>query len=386
MVTTSVNLPSINIPFVDKQGRLSPIWHEFLRSFVAGSVAGTIVPPAAAHQVVAGNGLVGGGPISSDVPLRVGQGSGLVVNADDISVDIHSATYALGTLEDEILFSDVSDNNQIKRTKLSDVAGLSSPGGLDTYIQYNSSGSFAGNSGFTYDGVNTLSLGGVITINGSTFTTANNAGTNPFTFNVPGGSTASHFIFTQNTGSSDMPLELGSLAGSTDLVINSNRSAGAGTTQESRIKFQNKSVTKWTMGLEGSGSGSKFVFSVTGLNVGSVYNIDPTNSFFNIQTALVRLSVTGITASITQTQGQGALTGEINEISVCANINDTVTLPIAKVAGRHCTVMNHGAQTLKVFPASGGDLGAGLNTSTTIAAASRKVFIAYSATKWEPVI
>lgn len=92
-----------------------------------------------------------------------------------------------------------------------------------------------------------------------------------------------------------------------------------------------------------------------------------------------------ITASTTQTQGQGALTTEVNEISVCATANDTVTLPVA-IAGKACLVINNGAQTLQVFPASGDNLGAGVDTATTIVAGSRKYFVAFDSTNWEPVI
>lgn len=93
----------------------------------------------------------------------------------------------------------------------------------------------------------------------------------------------------------------------------------------------------------------------------------------------------GLTASTTQTQGNGVLTADINEISTCANVNDTVTLPTAS-AGRYCLVINNGAQTAQVFPASGDNLGAGVDTATTITAGSRKLFIAFDSTNWEPVI
>jgi len=92
----------------------------------------------------------------------------------------------------------------------------------------------------------------------------------------------------------------------------------------------------------------------------------------------------GITASTTQTQGQGALTSEINEVATCANVNDTVTLPTA-VAGRRVTVINNGAQTLQIFPASGDNLGAGVDTATTLAAGSVVTYVAYNSTNWEAV-
>jgi hypothetical protein len=92
-----------------------------------------------------------------------------------------------------------------------------------------------------------------------------------------------------------------------------------------------------------------------------------------------------VTASTTQTQGQGAITAEIVNVSVCANANDTVTLPTAK-AGIRCYIFNNGAQTLQIFPASGDNLGAGVDTAKTLAAGKQALFIAYDATNWQPVL
>jgi hypothetical protein len=90
----------------------------------------------------------------------------------------------------------------------------------------------------------------------------------------------------------------------------------------------------------------------------------------------------GITAGTTQTQGQGALTSDINEVSVCANANDVVTLPSA-VAGYRVTVANNGAQVLQVFPASGDQfLGGAVDASTTVNAAAIKSWVAVTATLW----
>lgn len=102
-------------------------------------------------------------------------------------------------------------------------------------------------------------------------------------------------------------------------------------------------------------------------------------------TGLIRHNVTaGITASTTQTQGNGALTAEVNEVATVANANDTVTLPSA-VAGYRVVIINNGANTLRIFPASGDDLGAGVDTSTTLAAGSNVVYQAYNATNWESI-
>jgi hypothetical protein len=91
--------------------------------------------------------------------------------------------------------------------------------------------------------------------------------------------------------------------------------------------------------------------------------------------------VAGITASTTQSQGQQVLTGEVNEVSTCANANDVVTLPAA-VAGRQIRIINNGAQTLQIFPNTDDDLGAGANNSTTLAATKVKTFQAYDTTNW----
>jgi hypothetical protein len=99
--------------------------------------------------------------------------------------------------------------------------------------------------------------------------------------------------------------------------------------------------------------------------------------------ALIKRDVNaGITASTTQSQGQRALTAEINEVATCANDNDVVTLPTA-VVGLRVMVINNGAKTLQIFPASGDDLGAGVNTSETLASGSNKTYQAYDVTNWE---
>ena len=97
-----------------------------------------------------------------------------------------------------------------------------------------------------------------------------------------------------------------------------------------------------------------------------------------VWTSLLRFSTqSGITASTTQTQGQQPLTRTINEISTCANANDVVTAP-ALEAGMPLTVINNGAQTLDVFPASGDDLGGGVDTAVSITAGNLAKFECYT--------
>lgn len=96
-----------------------------------------------------------------------------------------------------------------------------------------------------------------------------------------------------------------------------------------------------------------------------------------------RSTEAGITASTTQTQGQGPLTEEVNEVSTVANTGDTVTLPTA-AAGLKIVIVNNGANAMSIFPASGDDLGAGANTkmTTDLAAGDMAIFTAYDATNW----
>ena len=99
---------------------------------------------------------------------------------------------------------------------------------------------------------------------------------------------------------------------------------------------------------------------------------------------LLKTVTSGITASTTQTQGQGALTSDVNEVSTCANDNDTVTLPTAQ-SGMEVTVINNGAERLQIFPASSDNLGAGVDTATSVAPGVTVTFKSYDATNWERV-
>ena len=99
---------------------------------------------------------------------------------------------------------------------------------------------------------------------------------------------------------------------------------------------------------------------------------------------LRRVTVAAITASTTQTQGQQPLTADVNEVSVVANANDTVTMPPAQ-AGLTIKIINNGANTLQIFPASGDDATGGVDTGITLAAAGRLILTAYDGTTWENV-
>ncbi len=91
----------------------------------------------------------------------------------------------------------------------------------------------------------------------------------------------------------------------------------------------------------------------------------------------------GLTASVTQTQAGGLdLLSSYNEISTVANSGDALTAFVV-VGGVRLVVINNGANDLQLFPASGDDLGAGVDTSITIGAGAVGVFIGRDATNWD---
>lgn len=369
-MSISVNsIPSINVPFVDESGRINPIWHEFLRKFVSASVEAIEDNASATISITAGNGLTGGGDLTDDVTLTVGQGAGIAVNGDDIAVDIASQNQLQVTLEDELLVSDVSNNNTIGKTRVRDVAALASnPSGATSTIQFNDNGIFGGDANFTTDGLGSVNLVGDldvdnININGNNIISTNSNGDVGI---IPNGTGVIRVDKAIANTAGDSTSRCLSLAGNNLILY--------GVTNQSLISMGGSGG--WSI-QAASGQTVQFT-AATGILV-TALNLNMNDS------ALLRSVTAGITASTTQSQGNGALTTDINEISTCANANDTVTLPSA-IAGRHCLVINNGAQTLQVFPASGDNLGAGVNTSTTITAGSRKLFVAFDSTNYEPVI
>lgn len=94
-----------------------------------------------------------------------------------------------------------------------------------------------------------------------------------------------------------------------------------------------------------------------------------------------RSSVTGITASILQTQGEMELTADFNVIATVGTNDDSVTLPTAE-AVLAVIVVNAGSKKLQIWPNTDDDLGQGVNSSTTIASGSAIIFYCYDDTTW----
>ena len=363
---TSVNrIPSLNIPLTDKNGRINPVWYEFLRSFIAGATetsnsTGTVT----STSVVDGNGLVYG---DDDLTLNVGNGSGITVNADDVNVDITNAPYSKAQLSDEVLLSKPSDNNNIRKSKVEDIAALAGaePGGNDTEIQYNDGGLFAGDSNFTTDGSGNLTVDGTIDCSGDIDSRDIRL---TRVFGQP------HLLFDQTSGPAGIRFD--NQTGTFDPRIQSDGNGGF-------TLFADQSSGTRSLYFKSSGP-PWMVFTLDTGNTISMRDGDNGGVQISGECPVRRCTDNSNTASTTQSQGQGTLTGDYNVISTVANDDDTVTLPDA-FEGRHCTVINNGANRLQIFPESGDDLGEGTDTATTLNPGLSYTWIGLSGTTWHLV-
>jgi hypothetical protein len=90
----------------------------------------------------------------------------------------------------------------------------------------------------------------------------------------------------------------------------------------------------------------------------------------------------GQTADVGSAQGGLPITTGIIEISTVGTIGDSTTLPTA-AAGIIVRIINNGANACDVFPASGDNAGAGVDTAVSLAAGANITYVAYDATNWE---
>lgn len=92
----------------------------------------------------------------------------------------------------------------------------------------------------------------------------------------------------------------------------------------------------------------------------------------------------GVTASVTQSQGNGAQTKDLIEVSTVGTNLDVITIPAA-TAGRCVRVINNdAADTLQIFPASGDQFsGSAVDASVTLGAGLNAMYCAYNTTVWE---
>jgi hypothetical protein len=93
----------------------------------------------------------------------------------------------------------------------------------------------------------------------------------------------------------------------------------------------------------------------------------------------------GITAFATGGQASATqLTTEINEISTVATAADSVKLP-SVAAGMVVRIINNGAEACAVFPFTSDNLGAGVNTSASLAAGAGITYAGYDSVNWRAV-
>lgn len=450
-INSSRKIPSVNVPFVDGRGKISPVWHEFLRSFVSSAVdTNSTGTTNAALNIVAGPGLTSTSD-STDLTLAIGAGFGLNVQANDVNVDIDNQSYIKARASQYVM---VSDGGTIKKTLVGDI--ITPIGGLPTNVQYNSAGDFTGNSGLTYDGAGNLYASSSITsasvvkagASGIILTSAGGADT--IYFNGTSSATGAHMqgtgdggilIYSYAAGASQAWMQF---SGSADNITFNYTGSRSVTLDSEGWKFAGNnplrrcltnSITADTVQTQGQGALTRDYNDVTivanandvvtlpanlsaryclvrnsGANILQVYPASGSDLGFGTNTSMTlspgELAIwysidtttwyqitgiqknsvkSGITASTTQTQGQMPLTKDVNEISTVANANDTVTLPSATSYSRSVVIINNGANTLKIYPASGDNLGAGVNTSTTLASGSNVRYTNYDSTNWEAV-
>jgi len=93
--------------------------------------------------------------------------------------------------------------------------------------------------------------------------------------------------------------------------------------------------------------------------------------------------ITGLSASATQTQGNGLLNGaSFSEITTVATANDVITLP-QSAAGHWQTIINTGAEILQIFPSSGDAiLPNAVDASITLAVNQSITFQRLDVTNW----
>ena len=108
----------------------SEIVHDNLSGFVANEhIDHTSV------VLSAGNGLTGGGDISTGRSFAVGAGAGIAVNTNDVAVDINGATdLTAPNVLDELLIADTSDSSNVKKADLASIVNLADHDALTNFV------------------------------------------------------------------------------------------------------------------------------------------------------------------------------------------------------------------------------------------------------------
>jgi hypothetical protein len=163
--------------------------------------------------VTAGNGLTGGGT-SGDVSLSVRANTGLFTNATGVYVNASAITigtlpsgtlptsgatagsYGTGSLIPVITVDDKGRITDISTT--TSTPGAAQPGGSNTQIQFNDSGSLGATAGFSFNkSTNNVTIANTLTIGTATITSTNYSGTANNANNL-GGQAPSYYLDSQN--------------------------------------------------------------------------------------------------------------------------------------------------------------------------------------------
>ena len=106
-----------------------------------------------------------------------------------------------------------------------------------------------------------------------------------------------------------------------------------------------------------------------------------------VEATLFETAQDGITAFATGGQTNATqITKSMSRISTCATIADSVKLPPAK-AGSFVCLVNSGAQSANVFPATGEQINAaGANTAVALAAGSKGLYFCPVDGRWFSII
>jgi hypothetical protein len=188
--------------------------------------------------VLTAAGISGSG--EANTASNVGGGTGVFKGKTGVDLEFKS-----------LVGSGITINSKTSTIELTASGGGSTnPGGSDTQVQFNQNGSFAGDSGFTYDGSGSVSFGSAASDTHQVTGTLAISGTQPATFYGPEGTGGSAAIIAAHTSSIDdwqSPIS-GALVVSADIGLGGTGNRGAAVLYvhsqgtESRLGFKNSST------------------------------------------------------------------------------------------------------------------------------------------------
>ena len=271
----------------------------------------------------------------------------------------------------------------------------STPGGANTQIQFNDSGTIQGNANLTFNKTTgTLTVGNALAVTGNV-----TSGNLSVTANVAAGNItlSSNIVannFTTTTGKVTAPaVENGtsnvritnngnvtvSVAGNANIIT----ATGTGANVSGTLSVSGNATVGNIYATNGIFSGA--VQGVTTLTANA--NIATTGTGNIVSNAYVFTGVTtGITANGTTQGAATAITKGFNVVATCTGTNYSVVLP-ASVAGMRVMIRNNTANTLYVYPASGSAINLlSTNAAYQQSANTTNEFYCISGTQWYSLV